>query len=217
MEFINTYSELFLFHPGQRSSTSGGNPTVDLKCRFLIPRHGAKPRMSCLLDTPPNIWEMSRVTDHSSRLVFLHFLLLPSSYLCITPYHIFLQHERVRLELELMCRLRNGLEKEGQALRAVGDCCCSDTTKSCPVFCDPMDCSTPSFPVHHYLTVCSHSCPLTWWWHQPSHPLLLLPSIFPRIRVFSNELALHIGWPKYWSFSFSINPSNEYSELISLG
>ena len=48
------------------------------------------------------------------------------------------------------------------------------------------------------------------------HPSLLLPSIFPSIRVFSNESALHIMWPKYWSFSFSISPSNEYSGLISL-
>ena len=47
------------------------------------------------------------------------------------------------------------------------------------------------------------------------HPLLLLPSIFPSIRVFSNESALHISWPKYWSISFSISPSNEYSGLIS--
>ena len=47
------------------------------------------------------------------------------------------------------------------------------------------------------------------------HPLLLLPSIFPSIRVFSNESVLHIRWPKYWSFSFSISPSNEYSALIS--
>ena len=47
------------------------------------------------------------------------------------------------------------------------------------------------------------------------HPLLLPPSIFPRIRVFSNESALRIRWPKYWSFSFSINPSNEYLGLIS--
>ena len=46
-------------------------------------------------------------------------------------------------------------------------------------------------------------------------PFLLLPSIFPSIRVFSNESVLHIRWPKYWSFSFSISPSNEYSELIS--
>ena len=49
------------------------------------------------------------------------------------------------------------------------------------------------------------------------HPLLLLPSIFPSIRVFSNESVLHIRWPKYWTFSVSISPSNEYSELISFG
>ena len=47
------------------------------------------------------------------------------------------------------------------------------------------------------------------------HPLLLLPSIFPSIRVFSNESVLHISWPKYWNFSFNISPSNEYSGLIS--
>ena len=47
------------------------------------------------------------------------------------------------------------------------------------------------------------------------HPLLLLPLIFPSIRVFSNESVLHIRWPKYWTFSFSISPSSEYSELIS--
>ena len=47
------------------------------------------------------------------------------------------------------------------------------------------------------------------------HPLLLLPSVFPSIRVFSSDLALHIRWPKYWSFSFSISPTNEYSGLIS--
>ena len=47
------------------------------------------------------------------------------------------------------------------------------------------------------------------------HPLLFLPSIFPSIKVFSNESTLHIRWPKYWSFSFSISPSNEYSGLIS--
>ena len=49
----------------------------------------------------------------------------------------------------------------------------------------------------------------------PCHPLLLLPSIFPSIRVFSNKSALYIRWPKYWSFSFNISPSNEHSGLIS--
>ena len=65
---------------------------------------------------------------------------------------------------------------------------------------------------------CSNSCPLSRWCHSTisssSHPLLLLPSIFPRSRVFSNESVLHSRWPKYWSFSFNISPSNEYSGLI---
>ena len=65
---------------------------------------------------------------------------------------------------------------------------------------------------------CSNSGPLSQW-HHPTisfcHPHLLLPSVFTSIRVFSNESALHIRWLKYWSFNFSINPSNEYSGLIS--
>ena len=67
--------------------------------------------------------------------------------------------------------------------------------------------------------VCSDSCPLSQWCHpiilSSVAPLLFLPSVFPSIRVFSSESALHIRWPKYWSFSFSISPSNEYSALIS--
>ena len=63
--------------------------------------------------------------------------------------------------------------------------------------------------------VCPSSCPLNWYHLILCHPLLLLPSIFPSIRVFSNELALHIKWPNYWSFSFSISRFNEYSGLIS--
>ena len=64
--------------------------------------------------------------------------------------------------------------------------------------------------------VYSNSCPLSWWYHLILyHPLLLLPSIFPSIRVFSNESILCTKWPKYWSFIFSISPSNEYSGLIS--
>ena len=64
-----------------------------------------------------------------------------------------------------------------------------------------------------------NSCPLSQWCHPTISssccPLFLLPSIFPSIRVFSNESALCIRWPKYWSFSFNISPSNEYSGLIS--
>ena len=82
-----------------------------------------------------------------------------------------------------------------------------------------MDCSTPGFPVLHYLLEFAQThVHLVSDAIQPSHPLpplLLLPSVFPSIRVFSNESALCIRWPKYWSFSFSISPSNEYSGLIS--
>ena len=63
-----------------------------------------------------------------------------------------------------------------------------------------------------------NSCPLSWWCHptiSSCRPLLLLPSIFPSIRVFSNESTLHIRWPKYWSFSFNISLSNEHLGLIS--
>ena len=82
-----------------------------------------------------------------------------------------------------------------------------------------MDCSTSGFPIHHQLTEFTQTH-VHWVGDaiQPFHPLsslLLLPSIFPSIRVFSNELVLHIKWPQYWNFSFSINPYNEYSALIS--
>ena len=65
---------------------------------------------------------------------------------------------------------------------------------------------------------CSNSCPFGQWYHptiSSCHPLLLPPSVFPNIRVFSTESVLHIRRPKYWSFSFSIIPSNEYKGLIS--
>ena len=92
-------------------------------------------------------------------------------------------------------------------------------TQSCPTPFDPMDNSTPGLPVLHYLqsllklmsfeSVMPSNHLILW------HPLLLLPTIFPKIRVISNESALCIRWPKYCSFSFSINPCNEYSGLIS--
>ena len=85
--------------------------------------------------------------------------------------------------------------------------------------CDPMNCSTPGLPVHHQLLEPTQTH-VRWVSDaiQPSHPLsplLLLPSVFPSIRVFSSESALRIRWPKYWSFSFNISPSSEYSGLIS--
>ena len=95
----------------------------------------------------------------------------------------------------------------------------SSVAQSCLTLCDPMDCSTPGLLVHHQLPKLAQT-------HvhrvvMPSNhlilcrPLLLRPSIFPSIRVFSNESVLRTTWPKYWGFSFSISPSSEYSGQIS--
>ena len=95
----------------------------------------------------------------------------------------------------------------------------SSVAQSCPTLGDPMNHSTPGLPVHHQLPEFTQT-------HvhqvgdaiQPSlfcRPLLLLPPIPPSIRVFPNELTLHMRWPKYWSFSFSIIPSKEHPGLIS--
>ena len=95
----------------------------------------------------------------------------------------------------------------------------SAVAQSCQTLYNSMDCSMPGFPVHHQLPALAQThvhrvgdaiqpCPCL---SSPSPPAFICPSI----RVFSNESALRIGWPKYWSFSFSISPSNEYSGLIS--
>ena len=96
----------------------------------------------------------------------------------------------------------------------------SSVTQSCTTHCDPMNHSTPGLPVHHQLPELTQT-------HVPQvsdatshlilcHPLLVLPPLLPSIRVFSNESALRMRWPKYWSFSFSISPSNEHPGLISI-
>ena len=95
----------------------------------------------------------------------------------------------------------------------------SSVAQSCLTLCVPMDYSKPGFCVHHQLLEITRH--MSFESVVPSnhlivcHLLLLLPSIYPRIRVFSNESDLHIRWPKYRSFSFSISPSSEYSRLIS--
>ena len=95
----------------------------------------------------------------------------------------------------------------------------SPVTKLCLTLCNPMNRSTPGLPVHHQLQSLLKSMSVESV--MPSshlilccHPLLL-PSIPPSIRVFSNESALHIRWPKYWCFNFNISPSNEHPGLIS--
>ena len=95
----------------------------------------------------------------------------------------------------------------------------SSVTQSCPTLWDTMNCSTPGLPVHHqppeFTQIHVHRVS-----DATSHlilcrPLLLLPPIPPSIRVFSNESTLRMRWPKYWSFSLSISPSNEHPGLVS--
>ena len=114
-----------------------------------------------------------------------------------------------------------------QGLRGMGDLLLNRYSFSIVVqslshvrLCDPMDCSMPGFPVHHHLAELAHTH-VHWVSDaiQPSHPLLpLTPPAFnlSSITGLFNESFLHIRWPKYWSFSFSITPSSEYSGLISL-
>ena len=94
----------------------------------------------------------------------------------------------------------------------------SSVSQSCPTLCNHMDRSTPGIPIYHQLLEFTQTMSVESV--MPSNHLiffrpLLLPSIFPSIRVFSNESALRIRWPKYWSVSFSISPSSEYLGLIS--
>ena len=99
-------------------------------------------------------------------------------------------------------------------------CCnCCSVTKLCPTLCSPTDCSTPSFSVFtiswSLLRFMSIESEMLFIQFILCCPLFLLLSIFLSIRVFSSESVLHIRWSKYWNFSFSISPSNEYSGLIS--
>ena len=98
-------------------------------------------------------------------------------------------------------------------------CSVSSVPQSCLTLCNPMNHSTPGLPVYHQLPEFTQTH-VHWVGDamQPSHPLSSpspLPPIPPSIRVFSSELTLHMRWPKYWSFSFSISPSNEHPRLIS--
>ena len=100
---------------------------------------------------------------------------------------------------------------------SVKDCYFSSVAQSCLTFCNPMDWSTPGLPVYHQFPEFTQTHV---HWVPSSHlilccPFLLPSSIFLSIRVFSNESALRIRWPKYWSFSFNISPSNEHPGLIS--
>ena len=96
----------------------------------------------------------------------------------------------------------------------------SSVTQSCLILCNPMDARQASLSITNsqdLLKLMSIMLVMPSNHLVPCCPLLLSPSIFPSIRVFSNESVLRLMWPKYWSFSFSISPSDEHSGLISLG
>ena len=110
----------------------------------------------------------------------------------------------------LSCKMRKSLFHRSDQIRSVA--------QSCPTLCDPVNRSMPGLPVHHQLPEFTQTHV-----HRVSdaiqhlilcRPLLLLPPIPPSIRVFSNESTLHMRWPKYWNFSFSISPSKEIPGLI---
>ena len=95
----------------------------------------------------------------------------------------------------------------------------SSVAQLSPTLCDPMDRITPGFPVHHqHLKLVQTHVHRVSDAVQPSHllPSPFPPAFFPRIKIFSNESVLHIRWPNYWSFNFSISPSHEYSALTSM-
>ena len=128
-----------------------------------------------------------------------------------TASHVFL--------FALTARRLNSNLKSASSYYVRPDVQFSSVTQLCPALCNPMDCSTPDLPVYHQLPELTQTH-VHWVGDaiQPSHPLLSpspLPSNFPSIRVFSNESVLRIRWPEYWSFSFSISPSNKYSGPIS--
>ena len=168
-----------------------------------------------------------------ARLIFIFILLTQDSHWawvtgCGEEYYricnkLTFFNNTKRLQRSLILALDFYLYKDGLILllktKLEGDQFSSLQVLSHVWLCDPMDCSTPGLPVHHQLLDFTQTH-VHWVGDaiQSSHLLsypLLLPSIFPSIRVFSNESALHIRWPKHWSFSFNISFSNEHSGLIS--
>ena len=128
---------------------------------------------------------------------------LPQQLSIVTHFRI--KQESNFLSFFLLDRMKN----------IVNNGCCCSVAQSCLTLSDFTDCSMRGCPVLHYLREFAQLMFVESM--MPSnhlilcHSFLLLPSIFPRIRVFSNELALRIKWPKYWSFCFRFSPSNEYS------
>ena len=171
-----------------------------------------------LFRSPPSSWSLSEVSQ--TRALGCHCFQIrfrtPCVICCFSPFmhkKYFAEGSRKKLRSEYMQKCHSS-KMDVQVSSSV-----SSVTQSCLTLCDPMDCSTQAS-----LSIAnSQSIPklISIKLVMPSNhlilcrPLFLPPSIFPSIRVFSNEAALRIRWPKYWSFSFNISPSNEYPRLIS--
>ena len=117
---------------------------------------------------------------------------------CLLPSHYFW------LVFPFMIKALTSIDRQQKVLNTF--CCCCPVTQSCPTLCDPMDCRQASLSITNswsLLKLMSIESVMPSSHLIPCRPLLLLSSIFPIIRVFYNELTLHICWPNYWSFSFS--------------
>ena len=174
----------------------------------------------------PDFWPPNRKTSECKRESSLCFLDLSFGHMGVSQTLVLIAHSmshvtfssslgKEDLTLPHPCpeQMTWGCVLSGNVIQF------SSVTQSCLTLCDPMNCSTPGLPVHYQLPE-STQTHVHWVSDAIQHlilccPLLLLPPIPPSIRVFSNKSALRIRWPKYWSFSFNISPSNEHPGLIS--
>ena len=147
-------------------------------------------------------------------LTFLRLDIQVSSQLCCKHFANSLMDAQAPCHIYWIIFHEGGVWQGRAEAQAQASVQFSSVTQSYPTLCDPMNRSMPGLPVHHQLPQFTQT-DVHWVGDAIQPSLLLLPSIFPSIRVFSNESALRIRLPQYWSFSFNISPSSEHPGLIS--
>ena len=161
-----------------------------------------------------SIWERAWFVTLSFYIGWetISFFMVFECFLKYAKYIFCISHSQQRKSC-----VKNNINSTSKSLSASSQSV-SSVTQSCPTLCDPMNRSTPGLPVRHQLLGLTHSCSLSQWCHPAISfsvvPFSPCPQSLPASGS-SNESVLHIRWPKYWNFSFSISPSNEYSGLIS--